>query len=54
MSWIEDCMETILSRMKAVGRQAHDAARRQAVEAWLLDHRIVERVQSVKASLQIP
>ena len=53
-NWIDTCTEAILGRMKAVGRQAHDAARRQAVEAWLLDHRIVERVQSVKASLQIP
>ena len=53
-NWIDTCTEAILGRMKAVGRRAHDAARRQAVETWLLDHRIVERVQPVKASLQVP
>jgi len=43
--WIDDCTETILGRMKAVGQRAHDAARRQAIEAWMLDRHIIERVQ---------
>jgi hypothetical protein len=43
--WIDDCTETILGRMKAVGQHAHDAARRQAIEAWMLDRHMMERVQ---------
>ena len=39
---------------KTTLRECAKEAARYPVETWLLDHRIVERVQPVKASLQIP
>lgn len=43
--WIQDrCLATV-ERMQAVSRHAHDAARRQAIENWLLDNRLIDVVQ---------
>lgn len=51
--WIDIHTETILGRMKTVGMRAHDAARRQAVEAWMLDQYIIEHAQRVNVLPQI-
>jgi hypothetical protein len=44
-SWIENYTRTILINMRAGSRRAHDAAWRQAVEAWLLEHGFLEVLQ---------
>ncbi len=51
--WIDNHTETILGCMKTVDKRAHDAARRQAIEAWMLDEHIIEHVQPANVLPQI-
>jgi transposase InsO family protein len=48
--WIQDRAQTIVDRMPARARHAHDAAWRQAVEDWLLDNRLITVVQPKEVS----
>jgi hypothetical protein len=52
--WINECTENIVGHMKDRGPHAHAAARRQAIEACMLDLGIIERVQPKKVLPQIP
>ena len=47
-SWIENYTRTILLNVRAGSRRAHDAAWRQAVEAWLLENGFLEVLQPKK------
>ena len=48
--WIQDRTQATVERMQAVGRHAHDAAWRQAIENWLLDNRLIDVVQPKRVS----
>jgi hypothetical protein len=43
--WIQNYTKTILINMRAGSRRAHEAAWRQAVETWLLEHGFLEVLQ---------
>ena len=43
--WIQDRAQSIVDHMSKVGRHAHDAAWRQAIENWMLDNGLIEVVQ---------
>ena len=47
-SWIEDCTQTIVINMRDGSQHAYDAAWRQAVEVWLLEHGFLEVLQPKK------
>ena len=47
-SWIEQTTRLILTNVENGNRRAHDAAWRQAVEMWLLEHDFLEVLQRKK------
>ena len=49
-SWIEDQTRTIVAQMPKDSRRAKEAARRQAIEAWLQDNGLMKIVQPTKTS----
>ncbi len=49
-NWIEDQTRTIVAQMPKDSRRAREAARRQAIEAWLQDNGLMKIVQPTKTS----
>lgn len=48
--WIQDQAQSIVDRMSKVGRHAHDAAWRQAIESWMLNNGLMQVVQPRRMS----